>query len=115
MKSEKKSLIFSAAMAAFLTTGIAQADLSSEAIFSLLDEDAYPSGSVASAEQHTLSNADKAALEAVFAMGDETSEVNSLRPRVDMASMEVTGEQSYEAKYNFNINQTGFTVIDLNM
>jgi len=112
---KQTSLIFSVAAAAFLTTGVAQAELSNNDIFSLLEEATYPNGSVASAEQSMRSNTDKAALEAIFAMGDEAIDVNTSRAQVDMASMEIMGNRSSELERGFNINQTGFTVIDLNM
>ena len=62
MKQQKTSLVFSVAAAAFLTTGVAQAELSNNDIFSLLEEASYPSESLAGAGQNTLSDADKAAL-----------------------------------------------------
>ncbi|RUM94547.1 MAG: hypothetical protein DSZ28_02615 [Thiothrix sp.] len=108
-------LIFSLAAAAFLTTGVAQAELSNNNIFSLLEEANYPSGPVASAVQSTGSNPDKAALEAIFAMGDESIDVSTSSAQVDMASMEIIGNRSRELERGFNMNQTGFTVIDLNM
>jgi hypothetical protein len=112
---KQTSLIFSITAAAFLTTGVAQAELSNNDIFSLLDEFTYPSESVAGAEQDTRFYADKAALEAIFAMGDESIDVNTSSAQVDMASMEVIGNRSSEPERGFNINQTGFTIIDLNM
>ena len=97
MKQTKTSLIFSAAIAAFLTTGVAQAELSSNDIFSFLEETTYSNASLAGTEQHTPSSVDRVALDAIFALGDESIDVNS-RPQVDMASMAVTGYRSDQAQ-----------------